>query len=272
MAKKHQQELALSELIYSIARNAPLSLKRTLPMRLYRAISNEKAAKKFSVQSSYEEKREFLSYMGVKHFIVFANVDKITGGDFKEILQDFANGNPAAASKKIADLNIYVSSDKQYVELLGITAQSISSPRYSLNMELLRTGYHLQKWHRELKHQDHKKLRDETEFDREFFRLLENTLTAYDMCESWFGITEHELKILLFLKIKSFTYASHEDLVGRFVGSMTPNQVAKAKRSLLKAFLIEKHYEPKKQEYTITARGILVVNQFKDKIINSPAA
>lgn len=270
MPKKNQQELALSELIYSVARNAPLSLKRTLPMRLYRAISNEKAAKKFAAQSSYEEKREFLSYMGVKHYVVFANVDKITGGDFKEILQDFADGKPASASKKIADLNIFVSSDKQYVELLGVTAQSISSPRYSLNMELLRTGYHLQKWHRELKHPDHRKLREETEFDRELSKLISNLFTAHSMCESWFGITQDELRILLFLKIKTFTYVSHEDMVGKFVGSMTANQVAKAKRSLLKSFLIEKHYEPKKQEYTISARGILVVNQFKDKVIGLP--
>lgn len=271
MAKKNQQELALSELIYNIAREAPLSLKRGLPMRLFRAISSEKMAMKFACESSYEEKREFLSYMGVKHFVVFANVDKITGGDFKEILKDFSEDKLVAATKKIANLNIFVSSDKQYVELLGMTAQSISSPRYSLNMELLRTGYHIQKWHREIKNQEHKKLQQETEFDREFCRLIFNTLMAYRMCESWFGVTQDEMRLLLLLKIKTFAYISSEDLVGKFTGTMTPNQVAKAKRSLLKALLIEKHYEPKKQEYTISARGILITNQFRDKVINSPS-
>lgn len=59
MAKPIELETNLAEFTYTVARETPLSLRRLLPEKFYRAIDSEKGAMRFAHKATPEQRREF---------------------------------------------------------------------------------------------------------------------------------------------------------------------------------------------------------------------
>lgn len=269
MVQKAHYDPPLAELIYTIAREIPLQLKRNLPDKFFKVIGSEKTAMKFAVNSSLDEKREFLSYLGIQNFLVFANTERIHGAHFVEILKKFQSGQQAATIKQIASLGLYVSADKEFVFLLGQISQSIQTKAYSMDMEVLRSGYHVKNWKGSLENKESSEAKSQNDSSIEIIRLLLSGNDVLEFSESSYGVPKTHLLVLLYLYIKKHLFVPHEAIKNKFVGTLTPSHIASAYRNLMEHSYVEKHRDWWKKEYSITAKGILMVNQFRDRVLSS---
>ncbi len=271
MLKPTQYNTSLAQFTYTVAREAPISLRRFLPEKLYRAISDEKKAMKFASKSSLEEKREFFAYLGIQSFLIFADMKQGNVNDFRQLFKQFDPVEEKAASsiKKLGDSNIYVSSSKEFCYQLSYLAQLIDTAAYARSMELMRTSYHVKGLDNKLNSPEHKEALDEKETATALVRYMYGVLWATDMCQEVTGVDAATIRVLMYFYLNRQIYLTKEKIIASFAGSMSNRQVTLSVRTLLNSMQIQKHSVAANKSYTITGRGILVVNQFRDKVIKS---
>jgi len=270
MIKPIQLDSTLAEFTYTIAREAPISLRRLLPEKYYRAINSEVGAMKFATRSTFEQKREFFSYLGVEHFTIFADMRRGEATDFREILRQFdTEDKPHVLLRKLADANVYISSNKEFCSLLGFASQVIDTDGYNRNMELVRTGYHIKGFKNKITIPEYVEGVKEKDAAMALIKTIRGVLGANNYCKDITGVDSEGLQILIYLYLNKHTYFTQEKLSEVFLGEISGRKIAASRLMLMKEMLIQKHPSQNRNDYTITAKGILIVNQFRDKVIKS---
>jgi hypothetical protein len=256
----------LNDFIYTLLFNASYEKKRGLKGKYLRAAMNGTAAKAFSTNSTREEKEYIMSHFGVEFFYVVAKRN-VTLLKLREILEKFEVDKKASALRDVSELGVCVTSDKEFLRLLGLMAQSIHHHSYFLNNEFQRQGYHIQKWKRHNLNAADLATRATDETAATIARLCVNTCLAMSFTPGLTGITENEMNILLYLYSTAHTYIGDEDLYSRFVGSMNKTKYRYSIKGLTKALLVQQH-GTSKREFTITGQGIKQATEFINRVFS----
>lgn len=256
-----------NEFVYTVLFAASLQQKRGLPGKYLKIAMNGKAAKTFATKSSKEEKELILSHLGFETFYVVARrgmpLDK-----FKDILEKFETKKRVAALSDIAEAGVFVTSDREFLRLLGLMAQSIHHPSHFLNLELQRQGFHIQKWSKQYQNAEDMTTRG---LEASAKLLARTCLSVALMIDSWpgaTGISPLQLKILLYLYSVSHTNVSHKRLYDVFGGYTNPNSYAIAMRGLASEQLVLRIVLNREVEYAISGLGIKQINEFINRVIN----
>lgn len=263
-----QFNTSLVDFTYTVAREAPDYLKRLLPGKYFRAILSEKAAMRFATKATMEQRIEFFSYLGIHHYWVFAdNKDEV---DFRNVFKQFDTGEkPGPTLKKLGEENVFVCSDKEFCNQLGYLGHLIDTSGYSRNAELLRTSYHIRRFKNRITTEDHKETIEKKDTSLEILKCIQAIFWTEDLCKDITGISLSAFRLLLYLAIHKSEYVSYDSMQEIFAGSMSARELFASRKQLINAALIQRHPAQKNHSWTITGKGILAVNQFRDKVIKS---
>lgn len=267
MKRKFLQEPGLSELVYTVAMTSPVSARRLLPTNLFHATKTAKMAKKFAATSSSEEKKQFLGYLGFKTLTIVSNVKNIWETEFREILTKFENGQ--GDLEEAAEKGLYITSDKKLITMLESMAGITGSRAYIMGLELFRTKIGDRGWPKKLNRPEVDEVYKK-EAQYEFFvkavLAIDDTILSDQLPSK---VNAVQLRILLYLFLKRNAYVSHDEFIQRFTRIVTKADISNSERKLLESLLIQRHLDIKKHEYTITARGILMVSEILHTVVNT---
>lgn len=260
---------ALSEFIYTVAMTAPLPIKRRLPLKYFNSILTEKAARRFSIRSSMDQKKEFLEYMGFRHFSVFANVENYWNTGFKDLLKkyDKSGGNPSV--KEISEDCLYVTSDKELVHVFTRMSHALSTKLYRMEQELLRVKKAEIKWTSTLESDDLKESEIEKKRSQSFIKMTTSIVKDFVNASDYLEVGSYEVAVLNLLYVNQDAYLSRDEIMDDNAGIIPLNQTTAVENKLIELSLIQPHVDYRKKEYTITSRGIRTVHQFRDRVLKS---
>lgn len=257
-----------NDFVYTVLFQASLEEKRGLPGRFRRIALNGRMAKKFATTASREEKEFVLSHFGMEFFYVIARKG-MPLQKFKDILDKFEKNKKVAALKEISEEMVFVSSDKEFIRLLGLMSQSIHHHTYFMNMEFQRQGYHIQKWAKNNLNREDLVTREVDASAKTVVKTCLNACLTMDYTHGRTGMSEPQMKILLYLYTVSHTYVPDEKIHNVFAGNMTVNVYRTAMRTLTENFLVTKQGYGKEISFTISGAGIKQVNDFAQRVLNS---
>jgi predicted transcriptional regulator len=256
-----------NEFVYSALFNATVEEKRRLKPKYFKIAMSARSAKTFCTTGSKEEKEYMLAELGYDNFYVICRRG-MTLLKFKEILAKFDNQKRVAAISDIAEAGVFVTSDREFMRMLGLMSQSIHHHSHFLNLEITRQGHHIQRWSKQYLN---KKDIDTKETDASAKALARTCLSAILTMTFWpgsTGMTTAQMEILLYLYSVSNSYISYSRLFDVFAGNTNNFKFSSAIRALVTDELIIKHGRGNIKEYSISALGIKQVNTFINKTIN----
>ena len=253
----------LNDFIYSLLYGASYEEKRGLKGKYLRAVMSGDTAKRFCTSSSREEKEYLLSHFGVQFFYVITKKG-VTVKKMEEIFTTFKAGKKVAALREMAEAGVYVCSDKEFTQMLGVMAQSIHHHSFFLNLEFLRQGYHIQKWKKHSTNEKDLQVREAQESAKVLATTMLNACVIMDYVEGLLGLTPTSMKLLLYLYSLSHTYVEDSVLYSRFAGAFNKTKYRYAMKALLKGDMILQQGPKIRREITITTAGIKRVNSFLD--------
>lgn len=257
---------AMNDFVYTVLFQAGLDEKRGLKGKYLKAAMNGRVAKVFSTTSTDEEKKVILAHFGFEFFTVIAKRG-IPLHKFRDILNKFETKKKVSALSDLAQEGVFVTSDKEFLRLMGLVSQTQHHPSYVLNLEMARQGYHIQKWSRKYENAEDKESREADATAKLMARTCLNASLLMEAPGSG-GLTDAQLKILLVLFGMSHLYLSEEKLYGFLAGFVTKVKFAIAMRGLIGSQFILKHISNRKKEYTITGPGIRQVTEYLNRVIN----
>lgn len=258
----------LNDYIYTVLFQASYEQKRGLKGKYLKAAMSAKSAKSFASNSTREEKEMMLAHFGLEYFYVIS--PKSLGFQkLKDILKKFEKNKKISAIKDIAEEGVYVTSDVEFLKLLGYMSQAIHHPSFFLNLEINRQGYHIQKWAKNNFNQNDFLIREVSE---NAIRLSRTALAmdfSMTYSQGLTGVHPNELRILLYLYSRSNISISDEALLDYFNGKMKPLQFRYAIKSLCKSQCIKRSINAAdKAEYSIAGAGVSHVNHFINNSIS----
>ncbi len=260
--------LSLSEFVYTVSRQMPVSVKRHLPERYYRKILTDKAAKKFAATASFEQKKELLCYLGVEYFTVFADTRSMASEDIRDALKNHegVEETPATTLKKMAEKNLFISGSRSFCFQLLHHSMITDKPVYRKALEVVRSSYHMAKWGSKLNNPVYRQTVDEAKSLQAFSSFMLQILKANLFCKSLTEVDSLTLMMLMFLH-ENGGYVSRENITSEF--SFSNRQAGVSIKKCLELMYIQKHPLKSKCEYMITSRGVLAVNSFIGKVAKS---
>jgi hypothetical protein len=261
-------EAGINELVYSLILCMSEDERRGLPEYLRKKINTEKKAASFAYKSSTDQKRDFLSHLGVGFFWTFAAVNKLTTPEYLAVLKEFKKDSLNSSIKEMINKGVYITSDKNHVWLLSRMSQSTQTGTYAKNLELHTIGKYVRKWSIKLKSKEQSETDEMIESVGVVNKLILSTINQYRYTEN-LNITKEELKMLLYLDANKFSYISHSKLASVFLGSISGKKLSISEKDLLKKMMIQKHVDWRKNEFTITKLGIRTIHQFRDRVLQS---
>lgn len=260
---------ALSEFIYTVAMTAPVSIKRRLPLNYFKAVLTEKAAKRFSITSSTDQKKEFLEYMGFRHFSVVTNIENIWNTGFKELLKSYDKGTISATVKEIVEAGIYITSDKELVHIFTRMSHNIATQLYRMEQEVVRIKKAQAKWSSQLGAVEIGESESEKESSQKFIKMTICVINDFVNADKYLEVGAYEVAVLNLLYVNQNSYISHDEITKQNVGLIPLNKATQVERKLLELSMIQPHVDWRKKEFTITSRGIRTVHQFRDRVLKS---
>lgn len=257
----------LNDLIYTILYRAPYAEKRGLKGVYLKAAMDEKAARSFSVNSSREEKEFILSHFGFEFcYVIYHNT--LTFSKLKELFEKLNGDKKFLGLKNAAEEHLYVHSDKEFQRNLGVMAQHIHHPVYFLNTEILRQGYHIHNWAKNLNNEADLQVRQTNETLLHTAKFILNATLVLENIKAILGINEGELKVLLFLYHQTKSETNAEEVRAKFNGFFVPLKLAKVLASLRKGNFIIAIDRDKQTYYSIGSVGIRVINNYFNHVYN----
>lgn len=267
MRTKFLQEPGLSELVYTVAMTSPISLKRNLPEKYFEATKTAKGARRFAATSSFDQKKEYLECLGYKFMCVVSSVPNIWKPETAAILKKIekAQGN----FDECFERGLYISSDTKLITALEERSSFSSSRAYIMGLELLRSKKGQPGWPVKLNRPEIDEFyKKEASFDL-YVKSMLAVDEAIDSDVSSYDLNVVGNRILLYLYLNRRKYIPYEQIVSRFVNKCPRGQITNSKRKLLEHLLIQKHLDTRRKDYTITARGIMAVNQILQNVRES---
>lgn len=257
---------SLNEFIYTIFYSLTADQKKKLSKPFLFVANSERRAKNFSEFSTLDEKVRLLSELGFENAIVFFQ-DKINSiNGLKVILEKYEKNKVASAAKDIADIKVFVSSDKQVKHLLTMMADTISHKSYFLNLEYNRVGYHIKGWKSKRDTPDSIQLNETIENLDLVVNTILNSCNALSFVDSIAGVNQYQMKVLLYLYPYRHTFVIKQKIWDFFAGDFTKGKCTSALKGLFGNGFIRKPANLS-LEYTISASGIEAVNSFINRIL-----
>jgi hypothetical protein len=256
-------DTVFNEFVYTALFKAPYEQKRQLKGKYLKAAMSEKAAKSFAAGSTKEEKEMLLSELGYEFYYVVN-----AGGQATKILQSILpamrSGKKTEMSNAIAANGLFVTGDREIIRTLGLVSKVSHHPSFFLNLELLRQGYHIEKWGKRYGTEKDTVSRSIDETAKAIGRMLFNSSVSMDFSKGLLGSSADEMKVLLFLYSTSLVEPTDEDVKSRFAGRMKGKSYYVAIRSLMDSHSIDRIFG----KVSITSLGIKKVSNFIDSAIN----
>lgn len=260
---------ALKEFLYSMMYNASAEGLRLIPASIVRFFKKPSIARNFAKNADLDEALTVLSYLGIDWFLVIADKNVSTIQDMRKVLDKFRDNNTAGAMKDLIEAKMFVTSDKQAITMLTLSAQTIHRQSYALNMEYSRAGYHLKKWKSRLnapgQDPDQVILENSNALAQTFLSCL-LTLGKIDFL---FHLRPVDLFIILYLYPKKNTFVPSEQLYHFLEGSYPRSKIGSSIKSLLLHNYLERSALSKNPEYTLSATGIRVVSGFMEAVLHA---
>lgn len=253
----------LNEFLYTVLYNANYEDKRKLQGKYLRAAISEKTAKSFVAHSTRDEKEYVLATLGFEFFYVIAKKDT-KFKQFKDLLSKFENKKQVQAMAEIAQMGVFVTSDREITRLLGLMSKAIHHPTFFLNMELLNQGYNIRKWKRRAANHLDEDVREADEVSRSLSMTMLHSHIALQYCRGSVGLGESAMMILLYLHYHKMGNIPHTSLFAYFDGNMTKTEFTYAMKALNGGYCIETNSD---NEHSITGEGIKKVNLLLDYIL-----
>lgn len=258
---------ALAEFIYDALYNLTVEQKKKLSKPFLYTAKSEIRSKNFAEYSTLDEKVRLLSELGYENAIVFFQ-DKLNSvNKLKVILEKYEKDNVASASKDIAALKVFVSSDKQVKWLLGLMADTISHKSYFLNMEFNRVGHHIKGWKPKIDTPGSREIIETIENADLVVKTILNANVSMSFVDSLTGVNSFQMKILLYLYPFRHTYISKNKIWDYFAGDFTKQKTTSCLKRLFLNNLVSKHADLDNLKYTITTAGIECVNIYVQRIL-----
>lgn len=259
---------ALSEFVYDLLYNISDEQRKKLSKPFSLLCKSDTKARNFAEFSTLDEKVRLFNELGMDNALVFFQ-DKIKSVNrLKEILLKYEENKQAGAAKEIVALKVFVSSDKNVTWLLGLMADTIHHKSYFLNQQFNKIGYHIKEWSKKKEIAGSIELNEAVENSDLLVSLFLNSLENSGYAESYFGVRELDLKILMYLYGYRHTHIEKDRMRDFFgVGVRSKGKVTTSVKRLFNAGHIKKHTDYSVPKYTISSSGIKIVNQFVDKIL-----
>lgn len=260
------QERGLKDVVYTGMMGMSQDQKSKLPPRLKKHFKSPGAAKRFVEKSTFEQKREMLQHFEISSFLVLCPNGYMGVKKFLEVYGEFDNKLKADGLKKAAESGIYVTSDTEFEYTLGNLAQNLTSIPYQKHLELQRVGSAFKKWSR--------KVNSTAEDDVEYFaQVIAKTMLwatmFFEKSDSVVNLDVHILKLLFYFYSTRTKYNSIDDVEYFFEGFLSKTKIREGLKKLIELNMIQKTFDWRKKEYTITKVGIRTVNQFRDRVFKS---
>lgn len=243
--------------------------KKSLPSKYRKATKNSRQAQAFIRKSTQEEKQELLTLLGIEWLIVLFDRGFPQKRHLKEIFEKYkdpGNNRQAAIADAVKD-RVYVLSDAEFFHNMGLMAQVLNTNSYKHDLLLSRAGFHIQRWGKAFKDVETKITEDYSASANYMVKYALNTILAYEMSSSMFGVINTDTKILLYLYSFRSTYIGFDKMLERFGGNLSTFKVRSAVRRLLESQMIQKKL--KEQSYTIAALGLRKVAEVYKHILKS---
>jgi hypothetical protein len=267
MRTKFLQEPGLSELVYTVAMTSPISLKRNLPEKYFEATKTSKGARKFAATSSFDQKKEYLECLGYKFMCVISSIPNIWKPETSEMLKRMEKDQGSV--EECYEKGVYISSDKKLIAALEQRSSFTSSRAYVMGLELLRSKKGQSSWSVKLNRPEIEEVYRKEARCNFFAKAVLAIDEGMDSDEMSCGLQATENRLLLYLYLHRKIYLPDDKIVSKLIKKSSKAQISNSKRKLLEELLIQRHADSRRKEYTITARGIIAVNQLLQYITES---
>lgn len=257
----------LNSVMYDVCYNLPDEVKKSLSIYYRRILFSERRTKFFCENSSIDTKLKFFHAIGLSNALTIFPDKTKSGVALKEILKKYDQQKLAAAQKGHAMLGVYVTTDKETAFLLGLMGQNINSKSFLLNLDYNKVGYHIKEWDKKLNNPAHKELLDTAENAVIVTNTIFNGLLNMNAAITLFGINSVDLQIILYFFTKRETYVSRETVWDKFEGYIVKRKTTMSLKRLMTNDYIKKHFDWKHLRYTITSKGIDLVNQYVQRVL-----
>lgn len=255
----------LTEFIYSVLYNATFDEKRILPPRLLKFVRQERVAKKFVKNATLDEAITLLSYLGIGHALILFDTKHGSIKALQGILDKYKDKKPIRSLKDVVDARFFVSTDKEFNTLLGLMAQTIHHRSYQMGLEYTRVGHHIHNWSRRLNPKPDDSQADMTEKSNLLATTLLSSALTLEKAEFLFSLKPLDMQLLWYLYPLKHTYVPITQLYHALVGQVQDRKVLCCIKNLVNTLHIQSSALDRR-EYTITALGIRVVEQFFEAV------
>ncbi len=258
---------ALNEFVWTLLYNISPEQKKNLSAPFLRILKSSVKSKYFAEFSSLDEKVRLFSELGYDNALVFFEDKANSVKALKPILEKYEADRQAAAGKDIVQLKCFVSSDKQVKWLLGLMADTIHHKSFFLNLEYNRIGHHLKSWESRRLAASTKELSDTMDSADLLAKTFLNCFHAESFLEGFIGVNSLDLQILLYLYGYRHTYIEKQRIWDYFAGIKTKTKITSSLKRLFLTDNLKKHIDYSIPKYTITGKGLDLVNQYMNRVI-----
>jgi len=252
----------LYDVLYQLQGDKEFVLKDT-----YRELGRTNSrAKKFANRASLEQILHILAMCGIQWtMVIFDTKDKPeTLRQLFEGYRDTGENSANAHLNKLIKKRIYVTTDKQFIKYLGLSAQLIESDEFKRNMELLKVGYHIRQWTKKLNSQtsadDVREIENSNYFAKVFLSCV--------MMEDRLKFAEQDWRILLYLYINDTKYVHRKIIDQEFSSRYIPKKIGNALSRLCKQEFVQKDFKYS-QQFKITGLGMAEINRIFAHTLNN---
>lgn len=259
------QERNLNNFVYTVVMNMSKDQKDSLPNHLRRYISTQKRFQSFLEKCSLDQKRELLSYSDLQSFFMICPMGAAGYRETEEVIKYYELGDVQEGLRRAIKANIFVTSKENLAFALGRMSNTMNGIPYIQNLELKRVAEATRKWVKKLAKSD------DVEDDSvdTVMRILLWSGINWEQSLSAVGLESDHLKIMHYLYTRRNNFVTKQSIDNFFAGIIPASRIGGIYTILRKAMLIQNQFEDEKVGYKITAKGIRVCNQFRDRILKS---
>lgn len=261
-------DLYLDEFLYNLMFHSTRHQRERFPPEFMGVFRTSKNAKMFIAKATMEQKLYFLSVLGVDWFL-FCGTKKNATTDLKRIIADFKDNKPAEALNQVTEKKLFIISGDQFIDYMGMMASVTHNKNYSYNVEMMKIGYHLKKWKKDVEYKNYSEVSENKETSEYVIKFALTLFLNGISIESNHSIKMMDLFILLYLYERKFLYVTQNKIYEYFIGFVKKIDVSAAIKRLREIQLISLSSISEAKEYKITTLGINKLNGFIKRVLST---
>lgn len=257
----------LNEFIFDWIFMASQEDKKRLSARQLRSIKTPKAAKRFAVSTTLDEKLEFYQKMGGAYAVLLFPNGLFTAKKAQELFAEYESLQPKDRVKYMLDNKVMAVTDRQVALLTNLMANACHNDTYLMNRDFYKIGVHALNWE-EPEHALTEATKETLEYVRVLNKMIHNSIMGAKSLTVNKVSNDVDMNILQFLFTKNGNYVTKQVIDDRFRGYYKIATVTSAVKRLMEGLYIDRHPSSKEREYTLTSLGIEEVMAFIKRTMN----